>query len=90
MTNSWVGSDVNELLTYWGSPSDKKVMQDGNQYYTWLLVDGKKVESGYEDAIAQIDSKKISKWCKTIFIVNVKGKVKSANYDGNNCKVTLK
>ena len=84
--NSWVGSDVNNLLTTWGPPSDVYEMPNGSKMYTWLWVDNTRVISNYNSYLNMVTSRTVTYWCKTTFTVNSSSVITNWRWEGNNCR----
>ena len=84
--NSWMGSDVNDLIGCWGPPSDEYTMPNGNKMYTWLWVGGTLVTSNYNKFLNMTITNEVTYWCKTTFTVNSAGRIVNWMHEGNACK----
>lgn len=83
---SWVGQDVNRLISGWGPPSDEYSMPNGNTMYTWLWVGGTQVLSNYNETLNMVTTQAVTSWCKTSFTVNTRGVVRRWRWQGNACR----
>lgn len=82
---TWMGDDVNKLITSWGPPSDVYTMPNGNKMYTWLWTSGTLVTSNYNYFLNLTVSNSVSYWCKTTFTVDRSNKIINWRYEGNAC-----
>lgn len=86
--SSWVGRDVNDLITAWGPPSDESTMPNGNKMYTWLRVNNTNVTTSHYNEFLDRTATRLAKhwyWCKTTFQVDTSERVIDWDYDGNSC-----
>lgn len=84
--NTWMGSDVNSLITAWGAPSNQYTMPNGNIMYTWLWVDNSLVTSTYFPRLKLTLTDNVTLWCKTTFITDANGKIIGWRLEGNDCR----
>ncbi|MCX7647376.1 MAG: hypothetical protein ACP5SD_02355 [Elusimicrobiales bacterium] len=86
--SSWIGSDINELISVWGSPSNESNMPNGNRVYTWLWV-GKALigPKEYESTVKKLafEGSGIN-WCRTSFVSDKNFKILNYSFDGSYCK----
>ncbi len=82
---TWIGLDVNGLISQWGPPSNVYEMPNGNKLYTWLKTSGTVVVTEYNYWLNQSVSGTVSDWCKTTFEVNTANQITKASWEGNNC-----
>lgn len=83
---TWVGSDINNLITSWGPPSDEYKMPNGNIMYTWLRVGNTMVISNYNQYTNTVLTSSVRHWCKTTFTVNSAGTIRNWRWEGNSCR----
>lgn len=83
--DSWMGSNVNTLITAWGPPSDTYTMPNGQVMYTWLNVGGTRVFSNYNQYLNMVTSNEVTYWCKTTMTANSEGTIISWRFEGNSC-----
>lgn len=83
---TWVGHDVNELITSWGPPSDVYTMPNGNKMYTWLWNGSTLVTSNYNYYLNMTTSKAVTYWCKTTFTTDNSNKIIIWRWEGNACR----
>ena len=83
---SWIGNDVNNLITSWGPPSNEYIMPNGNKMLTWLWVGGTQVFANYNRYLNMTTASSVTYWCKTTFTVNSSGVVLTWRYEGNACR----
>ncbi len=84
--NTWIGHDVNELITSWGPPSNEYTMPNGNKMYTWLHVGGTLVVSNYNYFLRMTLTNAVTYWCKTTFNVDESGIITGGRWEGNSCR----
>jgi hypothetical protein len=82
---TWIGLDINRLISQWGPPSDVFVMPNENKMYTWLETSGSVVVTNYNYWLNQSVSGTVSNWCKTTIEANTAGIIIHARWEGNNC-----
>ena len=90
VVKSWMGSDVNNLITSWGPPSDTFVMPNGNKMYTWLYTNNSLVTTNYNQYTKQLQSRQIQWWCKTTFTTDQNNKIIDWRWEGNSCRSVKK
>lgn len=83
---SWEGSDINELITSWGPPSDVYTMPNGNKMYTWLYTNNSLVTTQYNYWLDRLETRQVQYWCKTTFITNKNDLIVGWRIEGNACK----
>ncbi len=84
--DTWLGSDVNNLITSWGPPSDVYTMPNGNKMYTWLWVGSTLVTSNYNSYLNMTLTNAVTYWSKTTFTTDASGKITNWRYEGNACR----
>jgi hypothetical protein len=84
--NSWLGVDVNTLMSAWGPPSDEYVMPNGNTMYTWLDVGDTHVLSTNFEAFKSTSTRSRTAWCETTFTVDSSGTVVDCRWEGTSCR----
>ena len=82
---SWLGHDVNDLITSWGPPSDTFKMPNGEMIYTWLWVGGQVMRTHYNEYTNQLISTSSKRWCKTSFTANQSNRIERWRWEGNAC-----
>jgi hypothetical protein len=83
---TWVGADINRLISAWGPPSNEYTMPNGHIMYTWLWVGGTKVVSNYNQYLNMTVSHSKTYWCKTTFTASPSGVIEKGQWEGNSCK----
>lgn len=83
--NTWLGHDVNELITSWGPPSNEYKLPNGNIMYTWLWIGNTLVQSNYNQYLNRTLTSEVTYWCKTTFTVDRYGRIIQWRYEGNAC-----
>ena len=83
---TWMGHDVNNLITSWGPPSDVYTMPNGNKMYTWLWNGGTLVTTNYNYYLNMTLTNKVTYWCKTTFTTDKSDKIINWRWEGNACK----
>jgi len=82
---SWIGEDINNLISVWGAPKETFKMPNGNSLYTYVRDYGSSssaMGSQYGNfALAQSQVNQ----CKTSFTVDKKGIIKVYQFEGNAC-----
>ena len=86
IVESWMGHDVNDLITSWGPPSDEYIMPNGKTMYTWLWVGGTLITSNYSSYLNMTFTTSTTSWCKTTFTVDKRGKIINWRWEGNACR----
>lgn len=84
--NTWLGHDINELITAQGYPSNEYTMPNGNKMYTWLWIGNTLVTSNYIQYLNMTLTNAVTYWCKTSFTVDNSGRITNWRYEGNACK----
>ena len=84
--NTWMGSNVNNLISSWGPPSDEYTMPNGNKMYTWLWVGNTLVTSNYNKFLKMTLTNAVTYWCKTTFTVDNNDRITNWRYEGNACR----
>jgi len=82
---TWMGHDVNELITSWGPPSNVYTMPNGNKMYTWLRISETLVTSNYNYFLNMTLTNSVTYWCKTTFTADRADKIINSIWEGNNC-----
>jgi len=77
---SWIGHDVNELIQSWGPPANVYKLPNGSTMYTWWFDGGTVAMPIGNMAYA------VKRYCKTTFVVNQQGIIKSWRWEGNACR----
>lgn len=95
--NSWVGADVNRLVSSWGYPQNSFKAPNGNTVYvygssgsytmptqtnTTYNVVGNTVYGNSTTTGGQT----LKFWCNTFFEVNDSNRIVTWQWEGNNCK----
>lgn len=83
---TWLNSDINNLMVSWGPPANKFEMPNGNIMYTWLYIGNTYVSTNYNYYLNQVNSSANTYYCKTTFTTSGTGKVTNWRYQGNACK----
>lgn len=83
---SWMGSDVNRLITSWGPPSNEYVMPNGSTMYTWLWIGGTRVVANYNQYLNMVTAGSVTYWCKTTFTASPSGVIENWRWEGNACR----
>jgi len=89
--DTWLGRDVNELITSWGPPSNEYTMPNGDKMYTWLIVGNTTILSDYNQYLHMTLTNSITSWCKTTFTVHHftyfdnHDKITNWRWEGNAC-----
>ncbi|MGD1075886.1 MAG: hypothetical protein ABR903_07385 [Thermodesulfovibrionales bacterium] len=68
--DTWLGTDVNDLIASWGPPSDEYTMPNGDKMYTWLIVGNTMILSNYTQYLHMTLTDSSTRWCKTTFTVH--------------------
>lgn len=84
--DTWIGSDINNLITSWGPPSNEYVMPNGKKMYTWLWVGGTRVVANYNQYLSMVTGGSVTYYCKTTFTVSKLGVVETWRWEGNACR----
>lgn len=87
--STWLGSDINELISVWGVPSNQYKMPNENTVYTWLWVGKDLIPSHeYETTIKKLafDYTSGINWCRTSFTADKNYKIINFTFDGSRCK----
>ncbi len=87
--DTWLGSDINELIAKWGVPSGQSNPQNGGVLYEWLksqsiFYAAHENESAFGYSY-MIPSQTVTDWCKTQFLTNRAGKITETGWEGNAC-----
>jgi hypothetical protein len=82
---SWVGGDVNPLISSRGIPSNEYILPNGSTIYSWLWVGGTRITAGYLDFLNQAYANEITSWCRTEYTVSPSGVVQGYRSEGNAC-----
>lgn len=77
--NTWIGTDVNELIQAWGPPASTFEMPDGRKMYSWYYDGGVVAVPIGSIAVAR------RRDCQTTFTVSTTGRVELWRYVGNAC-----
>ena len=85
LLNTWMGHDVNELITSLGPPSNEYTLPNGNKMYTWLWIGNTLVISNYNEYLNMTLTQAVTHWCKVTFVVNQYGRIINWRYEGNAC-----
>ncbi len=81
---SWVGQDINRLLTEWGPPTQEYGMPNGKTMYTWLRIGGTVVTTNHD---ANSSTSTVERnWCKTTFVASQAGVLETWRWEGNSCR----
>jgi anaerobic C4-dicarboxylate transporter len=68
--NTWIGYDVNEIITSWGPPSNEYTLPNGNKMYTWLWIGNTLATSNYNEYFNMTLTQVVTYWCKSNFTAN--------------------
>lgn len=85
IVQSWVGSNVNQLINQWGPPTGEYKMPNGHIVYTWIREGQRQVNTGYNRYTNQIQTSTSSLHCETSFTADASGKIYTWQFKGNNC-----
>lgn len=77
--DSWVGSDVSNLMQSWGPPSQSYRMPDGRMLYTWTF-NGGVVAAPIGNSVYAAQ-----RWCRTTFTTDAQNKIVNWQFEGNAC-----
>jgi len=83
---TWVGEDVNDMLTAWGAPAETFDMPNGNKMYVFLQTGGTSSTAYALPYTTAVVGSSETNWCKTTFVVDPKQVVRSWSHEGNMCK----
>ena len=99
--NSWIGHNVNQLITSWGPPEASVQLPGGNIIYTWTSRGSYRMptqttttgsanvvgSSVYGSATSTTTGgQTLNFWCQKSFTVSQTGRILSYNWQGNNCR----
>jgi uncharacterized protein YceK len=84
--DSWIGHDVNEMLSAWGAPASTFEMPNGNKMYVFMQTGGTSSTAYALPYTAAVVGSSEANWCKTTFMVDTKSKVQSWSHEGNMCR----
>ena len=88
--DSWVGSDINELILSWGAPSRQYTMPNGTVIFTWLTsnayTDPASVVPDGSGGFEILGGDTVTYSCTTEFFVNKSGIVYDWKWRGNACR----
>lgn len=85
IVQSWVGSNVNQLINSWGPPTSEYKMPNGHTVYTWFREGQRQVNTGYNRYTNQIQTSSSSLHCETSFTADQTGRIYTWQFKGNNC-----
>lgn len=77
--DSWMGSDISQVIVQWGPPSTTYLMPDGRTAYTWLY------DGGAVAAPVMGTMYAIPRGCTTTLIAGSDNRVQSWQFRGNAC-----
>jgi hypothetical protein len=86
--NSWIGSDINDLIMKWGSPNGEYKMPNGNIIYTWRderALPAPVDLSPVGDSLVGIGGGAIIISCTTSIYTDPHGKIFNWKWKGNGC-----
>lgn len=84
--NTWVGADVNRLMTQWGPPSNEFRMPNGNTQYSWLYTGSTLVNVHYNEYLNMITAGSVTYWCHITVTANTSSTIVAWNARGNSCR----
>jgi hypothetical protein len=83
--SSWMGADVNRLITSWGPPTSSFEMPNGNKIYSWYSGQQGPTFISHNQILPDM-AVGGTLWCKTDFTVDSNGKVINWQFQGNACR----
>lgn len=87
---SWVGSDINQLISNWGTPSRQYTMPNGTRIFTWqsstTYTDPISVSPDGDGGFEIQGGDAITYRCTTEFFVNKSGVIFDWKWNGNACR----
>lgn len=84
--NSWLGSDVNQMLTSWGPPSQTFAMPNGSTMYSWLYVGGTQITANYNQYLNMVTASSRTVWCQVSVTTDQGARVSGWQARGNACR----
>ena len=84
--NTWLGVDVNQLMTQWGPPSGQFTMPNANTQYSWLYTGGTLVTVNYNEYLNQITAGSITYWCHITVTATPASTITAWSARGNACR----
>lgn len=78
--DSWVGTDISDLIESWGPPTSTYALPDGRTMYTWDISAGAVAVPAGNTIVA------VPRGCKTTFTADRLGVIQTWRYQGNTCK----
>ena len=94
--NSWVGHDVNELISSWGYPVNSFKAPNGNTVYVYsssgsytMPTQTNSTYNVYGNTVygntTTTGGQTLNFWCRTFFEVSTSNKIVTWRWEGNNC-----
>lgn len=83
MCNSWVGSNVSQVIVAWGQPTVVTRLPDGTTMYEWDNVEGTDLPPDRVDHFSRAQARGAA-WCATRFVANDSGAISTFTWNGNN------
>ena len=80
---SWVGSNISDLIIEWGPPSRTFYLPDGRKVYIWNFNKGTLALPVWGQGWGYVYT--TSLFCQIKFIVDENGIIQSWGYRGNKC-----
>jgi hypothetical protein len=85
---SWLGHDVNHLISKWGPPSSDFALSNGNKIYTWVDHGANISYANYSPYANTAIGFTSPTSCKTSFTIDQNGRIIEWRYEGNNCRAS--
>lgn len=89
---SWVGRDIDQLVTQWGPPSGSHIFADGRQVVTYRRSGAAMMPGGWQSVNTPYGVRQVEEpgllvnfWCETTFTTDARRIIQTWAWRGNNC-----
>lgn len=86
--NSWVGSDINDLMRSWGYPVGSFQAPNGNTVYVYSSSNSVTTPIrtySFNNVLTTTGGQTLDLWCRTFFEIDSSKKIVLWRWEGNNC-----
>ncbi len=84
--NSWLGTDINEVIMRFGPPSNTYTLPNGSKIFTWLWVGNTVVTANYNQYLNMVTAGRTTYWCQISFSTGQQNYVETWQANGNACR----
>jgi hypothetical protein len=83
MCDSWLQSNISQVVLAWGQPTSSTRLPDGTVMYEWDTVEGTNMPPDRLDHFSREQERGVA-WCSTRFVTAADGRITSYKWNGND------